>query len=134
MKTILVLVCMAMMMSCSPDRDRGQKTMDGAGREQEITNLVPVAKTSPNMPSHPLVCVEGGDYPNGVELIFSDREDPAAWVHAVFPESVKAPDELDSAMVLQGHFQKIQERSRFEHKQPPEDYRYFVVTSWAEEP
>jgi hypothetical protein len=80
-------------------------------------------------PQHPLVCGVGGDFPAGHELPF--RNSPSGeFVHAVFPEGVTPPETLDGKFVLRGHYQAIQNRTRYTWKQPPKDYRYFVVSSW----
>ena len=78
---------------------------------------------------HPLVCGAGGDFPAGRELIFRHSETGES-VHAVFPEKVTAPEKFNGHFVLRGHFQGIQNRSRYKFKRPPQDYRYFVVSSW----
>ena len=78
---------------------------------------------------HPLVCIPGGDFPAGEELTFKNAES-GVFVHAVFPEGVTVPNELQGSFVLHGHFQGIQNRARYTRKRPREDYQYFVVSSW----
>lgn len=78
---------------------------------------------------HPLVCGPGGDFPAAKELTFKNA-DSEVFVHAVFPEDVTVPNRLQGDFVLHGHFQSIQNRARYTLKQPPEDYQYFVVSSW----
>ena len=78
---------------------------------------------------HPLVCGPRGDFPAAKELTFKNA-DSEVFVHAVFPEEVTVPNKLQGNFVLHGHFQSIQDRDRYTHKQPPEDYQYFVVSSW----
>ena len=85
----------------------------------------------PDYPNeHPLICIPGGDFPNGSELIFRHVK-TGETVHAVFPEGVSAPEELDGRFALRGHYQGIQKRREgYIVKNPPKDYRYFVVSSW----
>jgi hypothetical protein len=78
---------------------------------------------------HPLVCGPGRDFPAGKELTFKNAESEVG-VHAVFPEEVTVPNKLQGTFVLHGHFQSIQNRARYTGKKPPEDYNYFVVSSW----
>jgi hypothetical protein len=131
MKTVLA-ISMALMFGCiCQGSDKG--SVGEARRDGTMEKLVLVAVASQSMPSHPLMCVQGGDYPDGAELILRDKRDAKAWVHAVFPAGVKAPHRLDGAIVVTGHFQKIRNRNRFVHKKPPEGYQYFVVASWTEE-
>jgi hypothetical protein len=78
---------------------------------------------------HPLVCGAGGDFPDGRELAFENSES-GDFVHAVFPAGVTPPEKLDGPLVLHGHYQGIQNWTRYTHKRPKEDYRYFVVSSW----
>lgn len=79
--------------------------------------------------AHPLVCGEGGDYPDGRELVF--RVDPSTSpVHAVFPDEENSPESLDGRFHLYGYYQNIQNLDRFVHLNPGKGYQYFVVTSW----
>lgn len=81
---------------------------------------------------HPLVCGAGRDFPIGREVAFRhslSRE----FVHAVFPENVTPPKTFYGTFVLHGQYQGIQNRKSFTLKQPSEDYRYFVVSSWKQE-
>jgi hypothetical protein len=85
---------------------------------------------------HPLMCLSGKDFPEGREMAFRDPES-GEFVHAVFPETAAAPENLDGSFVLHGHFQGIQNWDTFRPtdvrkrvKVPPEDYQYFVVSSW----
>jgi len=78
---------------------------------------------------HPLVCGAGREFPAGRELLLGNLETREP-VHVVFPDAEAAPDDLEGRFVLHGHFQGIQDRSRYTMKRPPEDYRYFVVASW----
>jgi hypothetical protein len=48
----------------------------------------------------------------------------------VFPDGVNIPDELQGYFELHGYFQRIQNRTLYSRKIPPEDYCYFVVSSW----
>jgi len=78
---------------------------------------------------HPRVCEVGGDFPTGQELAFRYVESRKS-IHAVFPEGVTAPKNLNGNFVLHGHFQGIQNMDRYKVKKPEKDYRYFVVSSW----
>jgi len=87
---------------------------------------------------HPLMCLPGKDYPEGREMAFRDPESGKS-VHAVFPEAAAAPEDLDGSFVLHGHYQGIQNWEAFQPtnpnkrvKRPPEDYQYFVVSSWEQ--
>jgi hypothetical protein len=69
-------------------------------------------------------------------MAFRDPESGDS-VHAVFPEAAAAPENLDASFVLHGHYQGIQNWDAFKPtdavklvKVPPEDYQYFVVSSW----
>ncbi len=82
--------------------------------------------------THPLVCGDGRDYPNGRELVF--RVDPSTPpIHAVFPDGEDSPESLDGRFRLYGYYQHIQNWDRFTVKRPSKDYQYFVVTSWKHE-
>ncbi len=65
-------------------------------------------------------------------MIFRSNE--SGEVHAVFPDGVTAPENLNGSFVLHGHYQGVQNRDRDTRKKlnkiPPSDYRYFVVASW----
>jgi hypothetical protein len=79
---------------------------------------------------HPLICIPGGDFPNGSEAIFRHAKTGEA-VHAVFPEGVAAPEDRDGRFAMHGHYQGIQKRREGRIvKRVPKDYRYFVVSSW----
>jgi len=84
---------------------------------------------------HPLMCRPGKDFPEGREMAFRDPQSGKS-VHAVFPEAAAAPENLDGSFVLHGHYQGIQNWDSFKPapnrivKRPPEDYQYFVVSSW----
>jgi len=123
---------MMLAISCTCQTSQ-KKTGDDAKDDETIDNLVLIESSSPNMPSYPLMCVNGGDYPNGVELVFRKQDDGKTWVHAAFPEGMKTPDKTDGTFVLKGRFQKIKNRDRFVHKKPPRDYQYFVVKSWTKQ-
>ncbi len=78
---------------------------------------------------HPLMCGEGKDFPAGKELFFRHLESGES-VHAVFPEGITPPKDLDGEFVFHGHFQNIQKLDRYKFKAPERDYRYFVVSSY----
>jgi hypothetical protein len=75
------------------------------------------------------VCGVGRDFPAGHELAFESSRSPE-FVHAVFPEDVPPPEVLEGKFILHGHYQAIQNKQSYSRKPPPEDYRYFVVSSW----
>ena len=93
-----------------------------------LTDLVHVGMHGAGVSQHPYVCGTGGDFPTGHETIFRSNE--SGEVHAVFPDGVTAPENLNGSFVLHGHYQGIQNRDRYTGKIPPSDYRYFVVASW----
>lgn len=64
--------------------------------------------------------------------MFRDPESEKS-IHAVFPEGVTPPKALEGKFVLHGHYQAIQNRKSYTLKQPPEDYRYFLVSSWKQQ-
>ena len=132
MKLILITFMPLVIFGCACQNNQ-EKSFDEAKSSEIINNLVFTDPASPNQPSHPLICVEGGDYPNGVELVFRETNDDSKWIHAVFPEGVKAPDKLKGEITLKGYFQEIQKKDRFVYKKPGEDYQYFVVISWTEQ-
>ena len=78
---------------------------------------------------HPLVCGIGRDFPAGRELAFINPQSKE-FVHAVFPEGLPLPQNPKGKCALYGRYQTIQNRSSYTHKQPPDDYRYFVVEKW----
>lgn len=81
---------------------------------------------------HPLVCGAGRDFPAGREFTFIHSQS-REFVHAVFPESVTPPKTFDGKFVLHGQYHGIKNRKNYTLKHPPEDYRYFVVSSWKQE-
>lgn len=125
----LVFAILTILMIGSACRSDKLEAIDSNKRTTAIKNLVLIPPDSPGMPSYPLMCVKGGDYPNGVEQIFRKKQDDSTLIHAVFPEGLTAPKKSEAEFILKGHFQKIQKRERFVHKKPPQDYQYFVVRS-----
>lgn len=93
-----------------------------------VTDLV-YADPASTTTQHPLVCGAGRDFPTGRELAFRNPES-REFVHAVFPEGVTPPEKIDGKLVLRGRYQAIQNRKSYTLKQPPQDYQYFVVSSW----
>ena len=85
-------------------------------------------------PEVPLMCIVGGDYPSGSEMLFRNDES-SEFVHAVFPEAVTPPKTLDGVFILHGHYQCVQKSvpRKSRHKRIPAKYRYFVVSSWERE-
>lgn len=94
-----------------------------------ITSTSLVHVDAPSGRQHPLVCGAGGDFPEGRELAFENSRS-GDFIHAVFPAGVTPPETLDGPLVLHGHYQGIQNWTRYTLKKPKEDYRYFVVSSW----
>lgn len=135
MKAVLVTLMTLLIFASACQKDP-QDSFREANSRETIKNLELSDPDSPKRVSHPLMCVEAGDYPNGVEMVLQKNDDDK-WIHAVFPEGVKAPAKVGVEIVLKGFFQEIQNRDRFEHnklsKQPAEDYQYFVVTSWEKQ-
>ena len=81
--------------------------------------------------AHPLVCRKTGDYAGGTEIKFVKQSNPEQWVHAVFPKSLKAPEDLKKLINLQGYFQEIQNTKFYDKRSKGViNYKYFVVTSW----
>lgn len=130
---IICIVALLCTFGCSqPDAPKETGTTRQQGSSvRTLDNLIHFDAVSAGY-QHPLVCGPGGDSPAGQELTFKNAESKD-FVHAVFPEEVTAPDELQGNFVLHGHFQSIQNRTRYAGKKPPEDYRYFVVSSWEHE-
>ena len=97
-----------------------------------LEDLVYVDVYSPGCPQIPLVCGTGRDFSTGRELAFRHVRSGET-IHAVFPEGISVPEDLDGRFALHGDYQGIQKR-REGHlvKRPPNDYRYFVVSSWEE--
>ena len=81
------------------------------------------------MTEHPLICIKGGDYPSGSEMIFIKQSNSKELVHAVFPKRTTAPKNMEKKIVLHGYFQNVQNIDNYK-KRVSEDYEYFVVTSW----
>jgi hypothetical protein len=79
--------------------------------------------------AHPLVCSSGGEYPGGEELIFENVETKEI-VHAVFPQGNPMLGNQHGRFVLCGHFECIRNWDRFSLMRPPEEYQFFVVSSW----
>jgi hypothetical protein len=102
-----------------------------ANKAISLDNLVYVDVSSSVAHQHPLVCGAGRDFPTGRELAFRTSQSQE-FVHAVFPEGVMLPKTLDGKFVLHGHYQGIQNRTIYTLKRVPEDYRYFVVSSWKQ--
>ena len=93
-----------------------------------LDNLVYVDPASATT-QHPLVCGAGRDFPTGHELAFRNAQS-REFVHAVFAKGVTSPSKLTGKLVLHGRYQTIQNKQIYTHKQPADDYRYFVVSSW----
>ena len=124
---IIAIFCV---LGCSQvDRSTPIVTSDTQSRDAiALADLVHLGMHGAGVSQHPYVCGTGGDFPTGSETIF--RSDESGEVHAVFPEDVTPPENLDGAFVLHGHFQGIQNLGRYKGKNPGKDYRYFVVSSW----
>lgn len=124
---VLVLCTFGCLQSDAPRRTGSTSQQETSSRVL-LTNLVYVDALFTGY-QHPLVCGPGGDFPAGQEQVFKDTESND-FIHVVFPEDIATPDELQGNFVLHGHFQGIQNRTRYTRKIPPEDYSYFVVSSW----
>ena len=130
MKIVCGIVAALCTFGCSQS-DAPQRTDSTHQQESSsitLASLVYVDELSAGY-QHPLVCGPGGDFPSGQELLFKHTESND-FIHAVFPEEIRIPDELQGNFVLQGQFQGIQDRTLYTRKKPPEDYDYFVVSSW----
>ncbi len=123
---VLVLCTFGCSQSDAPMRTDSSIQQDSSSRI--LTNLVYVDELSAGY-QHPLVCGPNGDFPAGQELVFKHTESNI-FIHVVFPEEIETPVELQGNYVLHGHFQGISNRTRYTRKIPPEDYSYFVVSSW----
>jgi len=126
-------ICLLALLSASGWSQAGSPTPTGTSSVENrasvaLGNLVPIDAASSNT-QHPLVCGVGRDFPNGRELAFQNPQS-REFVHAVFPEGVKPPEDLGGKFVLNGRYQGIQNRESYTLKQPPRDYRYFVAASW----
>lgn len=124
--SVLVMCILGCSQSDAPSRTDSARQQESSSRT--LANLVYVDEMSAGY-QHPLVCSTGGDFPAGQEMVFKNTESNN-FIHVVFPEEVETPDELQGDFVFHGHFQGIQNRNRYTRKQPPEDYSYFVVSSW----
>ena len=135
---ILALSCV---LGCS--QDDGPSATDNQEQQEPASvtseNVVYVDMFARGYPTeHPLMCRPGKDLPEAPEMAFRDPES-GKLVHAVFPEAAAAPEKLDGSFVLHGHYQGIQNWDAFKPtdpnkavKSPPEDYEYFVVSSWEQ--
>ena len=99
--------------------------------ERQAVTLNDLAYLDPRTSTtqHPLVCGEGKDFPEGSEFAFRNPQS-REFVHAVFPGHIERPETFDGQFILRGDYQSIQNRKTYTIKQPPEGYRYFVVSSW----
>lgn len=126
MRTLYSAVLILCTFGCS--RSDAPDGTDTCQQESTLTSLIYVDELLTGY-QHPLVCGPGGDFPAGQELVFKNTESDN-FIHVVFPEELETPDELQGSFVLHGNFQGIQNRNRYTGKIPPEDYSYFVVSSW----
>lgn len=125
--SVIVLLCaFGCSQSDAPVRTGSNALQDSSART--LANLVFVDALSPGY-QHPLVCGPNRDFPAGEELVFKNIESNI-FIHAVFPEEIETPAEHQGNYLLHGHFQGITNRTCYLRKVPPEDYRYFVVSSW----
>ncbi|MBC7981318.1 MAG: hypothetical protein H7Y36_12215 [Armatimonadetes bacterium] len=131
MKTFSILAALCFFSCSRVEHPAPTDTPTEQGRTTlTLGNLVHVDATSEGI-SHPLVCGVGRDFPDGHELIFRSLES-GELVHSVLPEH-EPPKTLDGKFFLNGHYQTIQNRKSYSIKQPPEDYRYFVASSWEQQ-
>lgn len=128
----ILIAFITLSLACSCQHHKEQASGDFKDLET-IKNLELVDPASSSLISYPLICVEGGEYPGGVEFIFQKTNDPKKLIHVVFPKEIEAPKIAESEFSMAGRFQSIQNKDRFVHKRPPEDYKYFVVESWSHE-
>ena len=132
MRTLCILVVLCAFGCSHPERPTATDTSAVQDASSEtLVNLVYIDPASATT-QHPLVCGAERDFPAGRELAFRNPQSQE-FVHAVFPKGVTPPKRLDGKLVLHGHYQAIQDRKTYTLKQPPEDYRYFVVSSWEYE-
>lgn len=127
---IIVLFCLP---GCS-DTKNTQSSSDieiQTGTSITFRNLVYIDPSS-SITQYPLVCGAGRDFPFGYELEFQNSKTKKS-IHAVFPESKRAPSNLNGSFILKGHFQSIQNKNSYKLKKPGKDYRYFVVSEWRYE-
>ncbi len=128
MKTVCALWLIFVIGCTSVNRPTTEDAQSNATPITILSNLEHVDAVAVRF-AHPLVCGEGGDYPNGRELVF--RVDSSTHpIHVVFPETDNSPQSLDGRFVLYGYYQTIQNWGRFVHLKPHVDYKYFVVMSW----
>ncbi len=131
MKTFPILAVLCFFGCSRVEHPAPTDTLTEQGRTTlTLDNLVHVDAMSEGI-SHPLVCGVGRDFPDGLELIFRSLES-GELVHTVFPEDEPTKN-LDGKVLLSGHYQTIQNRKSYTLKQPPEDYRYFVASSWEQQ-
>jgi len=83
----------------------------------------------PYLMSHPLVCIKGGDYSDGSEMILVKQLKPLQMVHVVFPNKTNAPKIFKKQIILHGYFQEIKNKKIYTRKKVY-NHKYFVVRSW----
>jgi len=80
---------------------------------------------------YPLVCLADSEFSNGTELIL--RVSKTEYIHAVFPDKLKAPQDFSKRFSLKGVFRGLAKKSTngLVVKVPEyKNYQYFLVTSW----
>ena len=127
---IFTSLSVLILLGCS-DKSKFAKSEDSEQGSTTLRNLVYVDMFSPNYPNqHPLVCKNGGDFPQGSELAFKNTESNKM-IHAVFSKEIPSPKRFDNDFTLHGYYQCIQNKNQFnEMKTPKRGYQYFVVSSW----
>ena len=128
-KSVTGVIIVVLLPGCSQsDRPCATTNVQKQGSASVVLDIL-VHVDGASGDQHPLVCGVGGDFPAGRELAFRHAESREL-VHAVFPAGVTPPKSPDGKFVLRGHFQNIQNMSRYTLKKPSQDYRYLVVSSW----
>ena len=98
---------------------------------ETLNNLVYVDMFAPSYTTqHPLI----GRSVGGRDMAFRHAQSGKT-IHAVFPKGVSAPDDLNGQFKLHGHYQttakvKEEKEASIVKKRIPDDYRYFIVSSW----
>jgi len=129
MKAICILLMLCVFGCSRTDRPAPPHPPAVQQTPSVILNDLVRVDTFASVLKHPLVCGAGRDFPAGQEIPF--RQSPSReFVHAVFPEGVTPPSAMGGTFILHGRYQTIQNRKSYTLKTPPDDYKYFVASSW----
>lgn len=131
MRPIWILVALFAFGCAQTDRPTPTDTSEAQNGPSVTLDNLSYDDPSSSDTQYPLVCGVDRDFPNGRELAFRNSQS-REFVHAVFPEGVTPPKDPSGKFVLHGHYQGIQNRKSYTLKQPPENYRYFLVSSWKQ--